>query len=168
MSIKKSCDKCKRRATYHSVEIVNGQKIEKHLCDHHAEQEGLANNKTSHAPINELLSNFVKLHSGSGSSQQELVCENCGLSWKQFKESSLLGCQNCYKAFEQMLSPLLERAHEGGTHHVGKVPVRAGANEVRQQQLIRMRHRLEEAVSDENYELAAKLRDEIRTIEEQS
>ncbi|MEX1015134.1 MAG: UvrB/UvrC motif-containing protein [Phycisphaeraceae bacterium] len=164
----RKCDKCDRPATNHSVEIVKGKKIEKHLCDLHAAEEGMAV-KAVHTPINELLTNFVKLHSGATqSSSMELTCEECGLSFSQFRESSLMGCPTCYKAFEGPLSPLLERAHEGGTHHVGKVPRRAGAGEQRQAQLTRLRKKLDEAVTSEDYELAARLRDDIRRYEEQS
>ena len=85
----------------------------------------------------------------------------------QFREQSLLGCADCYKAFETPLAPLLERAHESGTHHVGKMPRRAGSGEQRQALLTRMRKRLAEAVAGEDYELAARLRDEIRRYEEQ-
>ncbi len=160
--MKRSCDHCDRPATYHSVEIIKGQKIEKHLCEFHAAQEGQSG-KESHTPINELLTNFVKLHSGAATAeQQDAVCENCGMTFAQFRETSLLGCPNCYKSFETQLAPLLERAHEGGTHHLGKVPKRAGAGEQRQAYLLRMRKRLSEAVAAEDYELAARLRDEVR------
>ncbi|QDU33645.1 UvrB/uvrC motif protein [Poriferisphaera corsica] len=183
--VKRKCDKCDKAATHHSVEIINGEKIEKHLCDQHAAEEGISI-KTVQAPINELLSNFVKLQGGqpeevdqgdesvtgptADASEMEVkagfACPECGLTFAQFREKSLLGCPECYKAFERQLCSLLERAHEGGVHHIGKVPVRAGADENRQSQLMRMRKRLDEAVNSEDYELAARLRDDIRTFEE--
>ncbi len=170
--MKSKCDRCSRPATHHSVEVVNGEKIEKHLCDVHAEEEGLSL-KAVHTPINELLTNFVKLHAGvteeeSGTTASDLVCEHCGLSFGDFRESSLLGCPQCYAAFETPLGPLLERAHEGGTHHIGKVPRRAGVAEQRQAQLSRLRRRLDDAVEAEDYELAAQLRDELDTLEDPS
>jgi protein arginine kinase activator len=152
------------------VDIVKGKKIEKHLCDLHAAEEGMTV-KSVHTPINELLTNFVKLHSGAAAAAadgepSEAACENCGMAFGEFREHSLLGCPECYKAFESSLAPLLERAHEGATHHVGKVPHRAGAGEQRQALILRMRKRLEEAVGAEDYELAARLRDDIRRFEE--
>ena len=170
VTVKRKCDKCDRAATHHSVEILKGQKVEKNLCDEHAAEEGLLV-KAVHTPINELLSNFVKIHSGGGGgtgTQQDLTCDNCGLSFSQFREQSLVGCPECYRAFEKALAPLLERAHEGATHHVGKVPSRAGSGEARQQKLLRLRKRLADAVSAEDYEMAAALRDDIRRFEEQS
>ncbi len=167
--MKSKCDKCDRPATHHSVEIVNKQKIEKHLCDVHAAEEGMAvksvGGTQQHTPLNELLTNFVKLHSGGPVATEDVRCEDCGLSFGEFRETSLMGCPNCYNAFEKPLEPLLERAHGSSTHHVGKVPRRGGASEMRQQQLLRMRRRLDEAVDSEDYELAARLRDELRRVE---
>ena len=167
-TVKRKCDKCDRPATHHSVEIIKGQKIEKNLCDEHAAEEGLLV-KAVHTPINELLSNFVKIHSGGGSGEsKDLTCDNCGRTFAEFREQSLVGCPECYRAFEKGLAPLLERAHEGATHHVGKVPARAGSGEARQQKLMRLRKRLSDAVSAEDYEMAAALRDDIRRFEEKS
>lgn len=165
--MKRKCDKCNRPATVHMVEIVKGQKVEKHLCDAHAEAEGLVA-KSVHNPVNELLTNFVKVHSGLVPQMKEGVCEECGLAYSEFRDKTLLGCPACYKAFESQLGPLLERAHGGGAHHIGKVPRRAGVNEHRQQLIFQMRKRLEHAVEGEDYELAARLRDEIRRAEESS
>ena len=162
--MKRKCDRCNRPATQHSVEICKGRKIEKHLCDYHAQEEGWAI-KGAHTPINELLTNFVKLHSGTAT-QQELVCQTCGLTFADFRQNSLLGCPDCYNAYAEPLASLLERAHEGATHHIGKVPRRAGAGEQRQTHILRMRKKLDEAVAREDYELAARLRDEIRRLEE--
>jgi len=154
------------------VEIVKGQKIEKHLCDLHASDQGLMA-KSAHTPINELLTNFVKMSGVAaekqtglgGISGMELVCPDCGLTFSSFRDKSLLGCPSCYKAFEGPLSTLTERAHEGGNHHIGKVPRRSGAGEQRQLLLTRMRKRLEAAVEAEDYELAAQLRDDIEGID---
>ena len=164
--MKRKCDHCENPATHHSVEIIKGQKIEKHLCEQHAAEAGLTI-KAVHTPINELLTNFVKMHSSLSSSGFEATCEHCGLLFSKFRESSLLGCPECYEAFEPSLGPLLERAHEGATQHMGKVPRRAGAGQDRQQLLRRMRKRLAEAVESEDFELAAKLRDEIQQFEDQ-
>lgn len=163
----RKCDQCDRKATHHSVEIVDGEKIQKHLCDLHAAEQGLSV-KASHLPINELLTNYIKQKAGDEPDRPKtrgLSCEVCGTTFAHFRESSLLGCPHCYQAFERPLGALLERAHEGGTHHVGKAPRRTGANEERQTVLTRMRTRLDDAVATEDYELAARLRDEIQQYE---
>jgi len=160
------CDNCKNQATVHLTEIRNGKKIEKHLCEQCAAQnEGLP--VKSHTPINELLTNFVLAHSGlqkeSGS-----ACESCGISWAEFRQSGLFGCPNDYNIFEKDLTPLLQRAHEGATHHVGKVPTRRGGTGVpmkKQLDVAKLRKELGKAVESEDYERAAKLRDQIKDAE---
>ena len=166
--MKRKCDQCGRPATHHAVEIVKGEKIETHLCDAHAAEAGLNQPPSVHAPLDELLTSFVKVHS-SGETKTvgkapPKVCENCGLTFAEFREKSLLGCPNCYADFEAQLSPLLERAHEGGTHHVGKTPRRAGGAEQRQLRLARLQRRLDEALEAEDYESAARIRDELEGV----
>ena len=169
--MKYKCDKCDRPATHHAVEIIKGEKFEKHLCEEHAAEEGLALN-SAHTPINELLTNFVKMtgakgagKAASGMIRVNRTCPDCGLKFSDFREKSVLGCAGCYKAFKRALVTLLERAHEGGSQHVGKVPRRSGGGEQRQLLIARMRKRLDTAIAAENYELAAQLRDDITGME---
>ena len=159
------CDKCDRPAVHHSVHIVDGKKMEKHLCHEHAMDDPEMIEPGGDAPIHELLGTFLKMHSGTPV-QEEMACENCGLTYSQFREKSVLGCPACYTHLEPVLSPLLGRAHEGGSRHVGKTPKRSGASYRHQMQLSRLRKRLDDAVTAEDYELAANLRDEIGQFEE--
>jgi protein arginine kinase activator len=160
------CDNCNKTATVHLTEIKGGKKIEKHLCEQCAAQnEGLP--VKSHMPINELLTNFVMAHSGM-QKEQALACEHCGVTWTEFRQNGLLGCAHDYTVFERELTPLLKRAHEDQTHHVGKVPTRRGGTGVpvkRQVDLTKLRRELQKAVEAEDYERAAKLRDQIRQAE---
>jgi protein arginine kinase activator len=159
------CDRCDNPATVHLIEIVNGKKIEKHLCEQHAVEEGVQV-KVTNAPINELLEKFVLKHSGGGEpAVRPSSCENCGMTYAEFRKRGLLGCPQCYDVFKPQLEILLKRAHEGANEHVGKIPARAGADELRQQRLMQLRRELEQAVAAEQYEKAAKLRDEVRQVE---
>ena len=162
------CDNCNKQATVHLTEIRNGKKIEKHLCEQCAAQnEGLAVGPKGHTPINELLTNFVLAHSGL-QKETGAVCDACGITWAEFRQSGLFGCANDYTAFEKDLTPLLQRAHEGATHHVGKVPTRRGGTGVplkKQVDVAKLRKELAKAVEAEDYERAAKLRDQIKTAE---
>ncbi len=162
------CDNCNKPATVHLTEIKNGKKVEKHLCEQCAAQnEGFP--VKGHTPINELLTNFVLAHSGL---QKELgvTCEHCGITWAEFRQNGLFGCEHDYELFEKDLTPLLQRAHEGGTHHVGKTPARHGGGASvpakKKPDTARMRKELARAVEAEDYERAAKLRDQIREAEE--
>ena len=96
---------------------------------------------------------------------QDLTCKECGLTFAQFRDTGLLGCPQCYSEFESELGPLLERTHEGGTHHIGKVPRHSGESQARQVLLLRLRKQLADAVANEDYKSAAKLRDQVRELE---
>jgi protein arginine kinase activator len=161
------CENCGKIATVHLTEIKNGKKIEKHLCEQCAAQsEGLS---TKPMPINELLTNFVMNHTGLATKPQEaMVCPHCGITWSEFRQSGLLGCEHDYPTFEKEMTPLLQRAHEGAAHHVGKVPTRRGGTGVpvkRTLDATKLRKELARAVETEDYEKAAKLRDQIRQAE---
>ena len=105
------CDNCNKPATVHLTEIRNGKKIEKHLCEQCAAESENVPNVKAHTPINELLTNFVMAHSGL---QKELgvTCEQCGITWAEFRQHGLFGCERDYDLFEKELTPLLQRAHE--------------------------------------------------------
>jgi protein arginine kinase activator len=160
------------------TEIKGGKKIEKHLCEQCAAAQGDLPVQ-AHTPINELLTNFVMAHSGL-TREQSTACEQCGMTWSQFRQTGLLGCEHDYTLFEKDLTPLLQRAHESGTHHIGKVPVRrgsggesgsggAGIPAARKRiDLNKLRKELQRAVETEDYERAAKLRDQIREAEASS
>ncbi|MFN8728381.1 MAG: UvrB/UvrC motif-containing protein [Planctomyces sp.] len=103
------------------------------------------------------------------------TCPGCKLTFAQFRHQGQMGCPACYAAFAELLAPLLARAHEGGTWHVGKKPARyrgaesapaAGAAPViaTTRRLSMLRASLAEAISNEQYELAARLRDELRAL----
>jgi protein arginine kinase activator len=171
--MKLKCDNCNKTATVHLTEIRNGKKIEKHLCEQCAAQsEGMPTLGKGHQPINELLTQFVMAHSGL-QKEVNLTCEHCGVTWGEFRQQGLFGCEHDYEVFEKDLSPLLQRAHEGASHHIGKVPVRAGATgapPARSRRkfvdLAKLRKELQRAVEVEDYERAARLRDQIRQAEE--
>ena len=84
---------------------------------------------------------------------------------RDFRASGRLGCARCYGAFEQSLKDLLRRVH-GSATHVGRSY--AGADEPaleRDATLTDLRGRLADAIRDEQFEIAATLRDQIRTME---
>ncbi len=163
--MKHKCDRCSREASVTEVSVRNGQKIEKHLCEQCAKDEGIQVQQ-QHAPINELITKFVMTHGeGVVTAVKSPSCSCCGLTFAEFRQRGLLGCSECYKVFEPQLSPLLERAHEGGMHHCGKTPKRAGLSLDRQQRLMILRKQLSDAIAAEQYEKAANLRDELAGVE---
>jgi protein arginine kinase activator len=151
----------------HEVTLKNGVKTEIHLCQDHAQEAGVS--MPTHQPINQLLTQFVISQSGKGKSKpkskaKRKTCRNCGLTFAKFRQSGTLGCSDCYTAFEEHLAPLIERAQNGATHHRGKTPRRAGASVDRQLLVQQLVKELDQAVSAEQYERAAQLRDRLRNL----
>ena len=162
------CQICqKNEATIHLTEITDGVRSEMHLCEHCAQEEGIA--VKSSLPINELLANLLstqpsedELFSGS---EQEVACPHCGSTLEQFSKKAVLGCPYDYEVFEKSLLPLIERAHNGKTTHCGKVPSKTPKDTKKQVEFMTLRQQLDAAVKNEDYELAAKLRDKIKNSE---
>ena len=102
-----------------------------------------------------------------GAAGDPLSCPVCGIQWGQFKQGGLMGCPHDYEQFGSKLVPLLKRAQEGATQHIGKVPrKKKTAQGDRQVMTLRLRRQLQHAVDIENYEQAAQLRDELRQLEQ--
>lgn len=160
--MKLQCEKCGRQATVHLTEIADGQKSERHFCEECAATEGIT--VKAQMPITKLLEEMV-LQSAAGTELGELRCDVCGITFLEFRQSGLLGCSNDYEVFEDVLVPLLERAHEGHSFHTGKVPANAAELAHKQNELLRLRGQLRDAVAGEDYERAAEIRDRIREVE---
>jgi len=159
------CDLCDNEATVHEVTVHKGEKLEKHLCEQCAKEDGLGSH--SNEPVSAMLSKFVLSGGGGkGGLTKTLSCPGCGLTYAEFRQHGLVGCAECYNTFQEQLSSLLERAQEGGSQHVGKTPVRSRGSLDRQQRLASLRRQLSEAISAEQYERAAELRDELRSVTE--
>ncbi len=162
------CQICnKNEATIHLTEISDGVRTEMHVCEHCAQEQGIA--VKSNMPINELLSSLLAVQPAddelAGPSEQKLTCPNCGFTLDQFRKEGVLGCPHDYEVFEKSLLPLIEKAHDGKTAHCGKLPSKTPRDARRQIELFNLPRRLETAVSNEDYELAAKLRDQINQME---
>ena len=157
------CQRCNTaKATVHITDTAP-KKRERHLCEECAEKEGVIV-KQHHQSANAILHEFIKQKTGVGSTD-DLSCPRCGTTFQEFQTKGVLGCPHDYEAFRDVLSPLLERAHGGGTHHVGKVPPASGIEVKQQAGLIRLRRELQEAIEQENYERAAKVRDQLKALE---
>jgi len=162
------CQSCKNQtATIHLTEISGGQRTETHLCQACAQKQGLA--VQTQIPLNELLSTLLSVQPEAGSIdsalQEEKSCPQCGMTLRRFSKETLLGCPQDYEVFEKNLLPLIQRTHNGRTEHCGKVPASVGPEQEKQIQLANLKRQLDAAVKNEQYETAAKLRDQIRKLE---
>ncbi|HWI51208.1 MAG TPA: UvrB/UvrC motif-containing protein, partial [Symbiobacteriaceae bacterium] len=151
--------------------IVNGQKQETHLCEVCAQEKGQVNFSFPNLSIQQLLAGFLGQDAFTGArsapqQQAEPACKNCGMTYSQFAEGGRLGCAQCYDYLEPYLNPLIKRI-QGTTVHAGKAPKRTGGIVRKRRELATLRQDLQAAINAENYEEAARLRDQMKALETQ-
>ncbi len=157
------CNVCKlNEATVHLTQIV-GEKMHKvDLCEACSKEKGATDPESF---------SIADLLLGLGASQEmeqagpELKCPACGFTQSDFKKSGRFGCAECYRTFSEGLEALLKSMHEG-TKHVGKAPLALQQSRDAATKLKQLEKRLQKAVTDEDYEAAATLRDEIKQMRE--
>lgn len=164
------CERCGQRpATVHFTEITNGHKQETRLCEVCAREihpQGFM--FVPQLNLHNFLAGLLKHELGGGGyarpEEDGGKCGRCGVAGGQFVKQGLLGCGDCYPYFEEKLLPLLRRIH-GNTRHTGKVPGRTGGRARLVKEIENLKMQLKEAVSREEFERAAQLRDNIRQLE---
>ena len=159
------CDICgKNSATVHLTEIVNDQMDELHLCEECARQKSMQ--MEQQFGLSDLLAGLAEFEKPSQEKEAASVkCANCGLGYADFKKIGRLGCGDCYNAFKKYLGPLLKRIH-GSCQHVGKNPLKITTKAPKKKlDFAALRFSLQKAIETENFEEAARIRDEIRELE---
>ena len=159
------CEICKQsQATVHLTEIINDQMSELHLCEACANQKGAQ--VESHFGLSDLLSGLADF---SKTQEAEEVpakaCANCGMTYDDFRKVGRLGCAECYPTFKRSLGSLLKRIH-GSPIHLGKTPARLVKPPKTKTEFTELKKKLERAIEDEEFEEAARLRDQIRRAEQ--
>ena len=158
------CDLChKNPATVHLTEIINDKVTELHIC------QGCAQVKTQELKqqlsVPELLGGLIDIE-GIRPKATALRCSTCKMTYSDFKKTGRLGCAQCYTTFKDNLLPLLRKIH-GSINHQGKTPGVVGARKATSSasRLKELKERLARAIKMEEYEAAARLRDEIKKLE---
>ena len=186
------CSNCgKNEANVHYTHVINGEKTEYNLCDECAKKLGIDEMDFS-MPIS--FSNFISdffdedslLPSFSGNMITK--CPKCGLTYDQFAKNGKFGCGECYNTFSSRIESVLKNLH-GSAKHRGRAPQRLAEkttklseNDNDKQDSVQVKHEplvdktmeqidklnsdIKLAIKEERYEDAAKIRDEIKKLEE--
>ena len=159
------CDICnKNPATVHLTEIIDEQMNELHLCEECARKKSAQ--MEQQFGLSDLLAGLAEFEKPT--EDKETIaskCLNCGLTYKDFKKIGRLGCGECYVAFRKFLSPLLKKIH-GSSLHTGKFPVNVTKTTKKKVDLQDLRIKLQKAIEMEAYEEAARIRDQIKELQE--
>lgn len=169
------CQECNQRpATLHFTKIINSEKTEIHLCEICAHEKGevfLLNGAPGFS-ISNLLAGLLNVETKSPPAQQDpfkpqevLQCKECSMTFPQFVKVGRFGCGNCYETFKDHLNPILKRVHSGNTDHHGKIPKRIGGSLHLRKNVEELKVLLKNLIANEEFERAAEVRDEIRSLE---
>jgi protein arginine kinase activator len=174
------CDVCQsEEAKIFFSQVVEGSLQKVNLCKACADEKGVTD-PTGFALADMLEGMGEENTTETAVDTDELTCPSCGFSQTDFKKTGRFGCADCYHVFDEGLEGLLEAMHKH-TQHVGKVPatfpnlpeaeIAPGPEEPMQSspldKLSELKDALSKSVEDEDYEEAARLRDEISQLESQ-
>lgn len=147
--------------------VKEGRSEERHLCAECASEKGLAGQLgAAISSLSYLLDDIIKELAAPEEDGQELFCRACGLKLSQFRRTGRLGCAGCYQAFATLLRRMIRQV-QGSGRHLGKPKVQPSAARTPSpaEKLALLRTEMAQAVSREDFELAATLRDRIRVLE---
>jgi len=159
------CDVCgKNPATVHFTEIIDNQMQELHLCEECSRQKSVQ--MEQQFGLSDLLAGLVEFEKPSKELEAatNIKCENCGLTYSDFKKIGRLGCSECYSVFKKYLGPLLKKIH-GSSMHMGKTPAKVTKVLKSKIDLSGLRYKLQKAIEEEAFEEAALIRDQIKELE---
>lgn len=162
------CEKCgENEANIHMKNIFNGNITEYHVCDSCAKKtkdsiEGFD------LSFNSLLEGLIKENVENKTVLKEKKCSKCNMTYSEFKRNGRLGCDNCYTTFRPEISAMLNKLN-GTTKHIGKRP-KYNMNIIKESTNVptvdSLKSDMEKAIKEENFELAATIRDEIKKLQD--
>jgi len=161
------CEECGKNQATVSITVTTGNGVTtRRLCPDCMKKMELSLVK---GDIQNFLSSIMSVLSKEKKpNQPEITCSSCGLTYAEFEHSGRLGCAQCYRDFAAQLKPMLQKIH-GRTQHAGRKPttfVPDPQDEINAR-IVQLRQKMDEAVAAENFEDAAKYRDELRALTEQ-
>ena len=162
--MKLKCQSCSERATHHITEVEGDGFAEHHFC-YKCAQKYLHETEESAEP--EETPAAAPAKSSTAPAGRKASCPPCKITFEEFRSTGRLGCPHDYEVFREELRPLLDNIH-GSLRHVGKVPRRLPADTRRQTQLIQLRQELQQMIAIEDYERAARIRDQIEALDKEA
>lgn len=157
------CDICKQNvATVHLTQMVEGKTKKVDLCEACSKAKGV-DDPTGFSLADLLLGLGAAQEMEQAASGIDLKCPHCGFTQADFKKAGRLGCAECYRTFADGLEGLLKSMHKG-IRHIGKVPHQLRHSQDLTEKLKVLQKKLEKAITEEDFEEAAALRDELKQV----
>jgi protein arginine kinase activator len=180
------CQKCHQRpATVFLSQTVGQETSQAHLCEECAQEQNQF--YSEFFPFNPFaeVTNFINgllvfdqeqpnapdmnfEKNEFETTEKQLQCPHCGYQWVTFRQNGRLGCPKCYEAFSRYLEPLISSIH-GNVQYPEENPMDESKSVKDKKEdsaedtpLKQLRTSLQKAIQQENFEEAAKIRDEIK------
>ena len=121
------CQRCKEReATVQIMQQIGGKKAQTfYLCEVCAKELGITMpafpkiGKMTSNPF-AAMGNVFQSNFGFGADEantkQTERCDQCGLTFEDFRKTGYLGCPGCYEAFAHLMDPVFVRTQMGKKH----------------------------------------------------
>ncbi|MEM1058821.1 MAG: UvrB/UvrC motif-containing protein [Verrucomicrobiota bacterium] len=156
------CQSCDKEKTIHLTQIIGGSLKKIDLCSDCPHAKNLTDSQTFG-----LADQLLGL--GATANMEQITstetCGNCGFTLRDFRKTGRLGCSVCYLTFFPGVERVLNDTQKG-TEHVGKRPLRQKERELLRERIREINEEMDQAIANEDYEAAARLRDELRTCED--
>ncbi len=185
------CDNCgKKEANVKYSENINGVKREFNLCEECSRKLGIGEiNFKMPIDFSSFFGDFMEDFATPEfmplfNDIKTLKCNECGYTFDDIVNTGRLGCASCYDIFEDRLDPIIKKIQNSNRHtgRIGKildskiekrqekndnkkVENKEESSNKNNNELENLQLKLKEAIKDERYEEAAKIRDKIKEIE---
>ena len=160
------CDLCnKNNAVIHIEKHAADSRSQMKLCSTCAGIEGLTPDQLNSENLNKIISDL-----NIGLDQQENAsCQSCGCTLNELQRTNKTGCSQCY---DELINHLLLPKWQKPPHfkHIGKTPYSVNSfkqitsDETALNRINKLQDMLTVSISSEDYEEAARLRDEIESL----
>lgn len=180
------CENCgKNEANVRYSENINGVRKELHLCEECSRRLGITDKMDFRMPsfdLSNFFGSFLEDFSSSSdfmpllSEVKQIKCDSCGSSFDDIINTGRYGCANCYDVFEDRMDPILKKLQGANRHNgrLGKISdnkmkfekeENKNKSDSAENKLQKLQDDLKQAIKEERYEDAAKIRDEIKRQE---
>ncbi len=180
------CERCKiREANIQYTEVINGTRTEHNFCAQCARELDLGQYSAifdGEFPFAQFLSALLgaEVPDRKQDKYQQIACPTCGMTYEEFVNNSCFGCADCYNVFDVLIHDNIKQI-QGSDCHTGKRPLYqetgggqaegteketspAGGDVPAEERIRALERQLKDALRMEEYETAARCRDEIRAL----
>ena len=178
------CENCgKREANVRYSENINGVKKEMNLCEECSKKLGIVDKMDFRMPSLDFSNFFGSFLEDFNTPEfmpllnemKQVKCDSCGSSFDDIINTGRYGCPNCYDVFEERMDPILKKL-QGANRHTGRLG-KISDNKIKfdkkeenneknktDNKLEKLQKELKQAIKEERYEDAAKIRDDIKKM----